>query len=391
MSVPLRIGFVPLIDCAIPVVARVQGYAAEEGLDLTLERECSWAAVRDKLAYGLLDAAHILAGLPIAMTAGFGGVPPVSMVAPMALGLGGNGITVSNALYQRMLAAAPEVMEGPRALTARALKAVIAADQAAGRPPLSFAHVFPVSSHHYELRAWLAAGGIDPDRDVNLATFAPPRMVEGLRMGWIDGYCVGEPWNLRAVDAGQGVVVATKADIWPQSPEKVLGLRADWAAAQEDTVAALIRAFVRAAAWCDVPENRAELATLLAEPRYVGGSVEILQAALGGRPVFRAGAPPEALPDRHVFHRWQATFPWLHQGDWLVGQMRRWGHLPEDVDGPAVVRSVYRPDLYRRALAASGHPLPALDTLDDSASPVPYEVPAIDGGVVTVGPHGSPD
>jgi NitT/TauT family transport system ATP-binding protein/nitrate/nitrite transport system substrate-binding protein len=382
----LRIGFVPLVDCAVPVVAQVLGLARAEGLDLRLEREASWAAVRDKLAYGLLDGAHILAGLPLAATAGAAGLPPVPMIAPMALGLGGNGITVSNALYQRMLAADPEAMAGPRSASARALGAVIAADRAAGRAPLSLAHVFPFSSHHFELRRWLAAGGIDPDRDVNLATFAPPRMVEGLRMGWIDGYCVGEPWNLRAVAAGHGAIVATKADIWPQSPEKVLGLRADWAAENGAVVAALIRALVRAAAWCDAPENRGELATLLAEPRFVGGSVDLLRAALGGRPVFRPGSAPEDLPHRHVFFRWQATFPWLSQGDWLTGEMTRWGYWPQGVDAAAVVRKVYRPDLYRAAVAPLGLALPEADALATAGRCEPYEVPAAGGGHVTVGP-----
>ncbi|HSK38218.1 MAG TPA: CmpA/NrtA family ABC transporter substrate-binding protein, partial [Arenibaculum sp.] len=362
MPTPVRLGFVPLVDCAIPVVALELGFARGEGLDLKLEREASWAAMRDKLAYGVLDAAHMLAGLPLAATLGIGGAPPVPMWAPMALGLGGNAITVSTALYQRMVEADPEAMRGPRSGSARALARVVRDHLAAGRPPLSFASVFPVSSHNYELRYWLASAGIDPDRDVNLGVVAPSRMVENLGMGWIDGYCVGEPWNLRAVQTGKGVVVATKADIWPNSPEKVLGLRASWAGDNAGTVAALVRALVRAAQWADDPGNRAELATMLAAGRYVGVPTGILRMALEGRPVLRPGAAPEHLPDLHVFYRWQATFPWTSHAVWLLTQMVRWGQLTPDVDFAAAAARVYRPDIYRAAVAPLGIDVPAEDT-----------------------------
>ncbi|MEQ5777340.1 ABC transporter substrate-binding protein [Thalassospira sp. NFXS8] len=357
----VRLGFVPLIDCALPVVARAKGFAEDENIDLVLVREMSWAAMRDKLSYGLFDAAHLLAGIPLAARLGLGGMPSQNLVVPMALGRGGNAITVSTRLYQRMLEADPAAMRGPRGLSARALKKVIDGDRAAGRPVLSFATVFPFSSHNYELRYWMAAAGIDPDNDVNIGVIAPPRMFDSLRNGWVDGYCVGEPWNQRAVFHGDGVIVALKDDIWARSPEKVLGVREDWAQANAETLDALVRALVRAAEWADQAENRTELAQLLSEEHYVGASFDILRASLQGRPVLKPGDDPVDAPDRHVFYRYTATFPWLSQGVWVGRQMQRWGQVGRQVNFNDVVRDVYRPDIYRRAVASLDVALPAED------------------------------
>ena len=357
----VRLGFVPLIDCALPVVARAKGFAEDENIDLVLVREMSWAAMRDKLSYGLFDAAHLLAGIPLAARLGLGGMPSQNLVVPMALGRGGNAITVSTRLYQRMLEADPAAMRGPRGLSARALKKVIDGDRAAGRPVLSFATVFPFSSHNYELRYWMAAAGIDPDNDVNIGVIAPPRMFDSLRNGWVDGYCVGEPWNQRAVFHGDGVIVALKDDIWARSPEKVLGVREDWAQANAETLDALVRALVRSAEWADQAENRTELAQLLSEEHYVGASFDILRASLQGRPVLKPGDDPVDAPDRHVFYRYTATFPWLSQGVWVGRQMQRWGQVGHQVNFNDVVRDVYRPDIYRRAVASLDVALPAED------------------------------
>lgn len=351
MANKVRLGFVPLVDCAIPVVARAMGFAAQEDIELELVREMSWAAIRDKLSFGMFDAAHLLAGIPIAARLGLGGLPVQNIVVPMALGRGGNAITVSTQLYQRMLEADPNAMLGPRGRSARALKKVIDEDKVEGRPIRSFATVFPFSSHNYELRYWMAAAGIDPDMDVNIGVIAPPRMFDSLRNGWVDGYCVGEPWNQRAVFHGDGVIVALKDDIWSRSPEKVLGLREDWAQGNPELVSALVRALVRAAEWADQPGNRVELAHMLSEEANVGAPFEVLKASLGGKPVLRPGEPPVDLPDRHVFYRYTATFPWLSQGIWLGEQMKRWRQIPEDADLKAVIRDVYRPDLYRTAVA----------------------------------------
>lgn len=362
----VRVGFIPLVDCAVPVVAAERGFAAAEGLDLHLSREASWAAVRDKVAFGGLDCAHMLAGMPIAATLGIGQVT-VPMVAPLALGLGGNAITVSADLHEAMRRADPEAMAGPPGHAARALKAVIAARRARGLDPLVFAMVFPVSSHNYELRCWMAAAGIDPDADVQLVVVPPPRMVEALEAGRIAGFCVGEPWNQVAVDMGLGRIVATKADIWPASPEKVLGLRADWAAANPGTVAALVRACVRAAVWADRPENRAELAELLAEDRFVGAPARLIAAAVA---------------DSHVFHRSAATFPWVSQADWVIAQMRRWGQLSPGMPSDSCAARVFRPDLYRAALAGTGLPVPRHDRKEEGAHAHGYTVEGTGGEAI---------
>lgn len=276
----VKLGFAPLVDCAVPVVAAERGFAAAEGLDLVLERAPSWAALRDKLAFGLVDGAHILAPLALAIHQGIAGVPATPMLVPLSLGMANNAITLSVALHERMQAAAPAVMEGPAALRALALRPLIDADRAAGRPPLSFATVFPFSCHHYELLKWLADGGIDGRSEVNIGVITPPRMVESLASGWIDGYCAGEPWNQRAVQRGVGRVVVTKADIRPGGLEKVLGMRADWAVAHPARAAALIRALVKAADWCRAPGNREDLARLLAEARHVGLPADLIEPTL---------------------------------------------------------------------------------------------------------------
>ncbi|HAI31627.1 MAG TPA: nitrate transporter [Thalassospira sp.] len=371
MANKVRLGFVPLVDCAIPVVARAMGFAQQEDIDLELVREMSWAAIRDKLSFGMFEAAHLLAGIPIAARLGLGGLPVQNIVVPMALGRGGNAITVSTQLYQRMLEADPNAMLGPRGRSARALKKVIDEDKAEGRPILSFATVFPFSSHNYELRYWMAAAGIDPDMDVNIGVIAPPRMFDSLRNGWVDGYCVGEPWNQRAVFHGDGVIVALKDDIWSRSPEKVLGLREDWAQSNPELVSALVRALVRAAESADQPGNRVELAHILSEEANVGAPFEVLKASLSGKPVLRPGEPPIDLPDRHVFYRYTATFPWLSQGCWIGEQMKRWRQIPQDTDLKAVIPDVFRPDLYRIAVAGLDVLVPQDDWRVEGAADAP--------------------
>lgn len=372
----VTLGFVPLVDSAILVAAREKGFAEAEGLDLALRREVSWAAIRDKVGVGVLHGAHMLAGIPLAVRLGFAGAAQ-AMIAPMALGLGGNAIVVSNTLYERMVKADPEAMAGPPALSARALKRVLAADHYRGCPPPSFATVFPFSSHNYELRYWMAAAGIAPDEDINLGIVAPSRMVESLRHGWIDGYCVGEPWGLRAVSQDVGRVVATKADIWPYSPEKVLGLNRAWANDNPDILSRLIRSLVAAASWADAPGNRPELADLLALPDYIGAAPSILRKALTGQ----ASA---GLPDRHVFFRFAATYPWPAQALWLLTQMKRWGQIVGPLDMQATARAVYRPELYREALADRNTPLPEDDFGVFGLHDAPHEIAATGGGTLTL-------
>lgn len=346
----VRCGFIPLVDCALPVIAREQGFARAEGLDLVLERDVSWANIRDKVNLGHLDCAHMLAAMPIAATLGIAQVR-VPVIAPFALGFNGNAITVSRSLFARMAAMGP-VPDGDPAAMAAALARVIADMRAAGDEPLTFGMVFPFSCHNYELRYWLAAGGIDPDRDIRLVVIPPPLIVDSLRAGHIQGFCVGEPWNSLAVDAGLGRIVATKSQIWRLSPEKVLGLREEWADAHGDILAALMRALDRAAAWASDASNHESLARILADDRYVGAPAAMIARILAGDLSLDADGTRVSLPDYILFRRAGNSLPSRAQALWLYSQMVRWGQIEPSPQAEALVARVFRPDLAESASSA---------------------------------------
>ena len=353
------VGFIPLLDCASLAVAAERGFAAEEGLDLRLVRETSWANIRDRVIVGHFDAAHMLAPMTIASTLGIGHVK-AAFIAPISLGLGGNAITVSLSLWEEM------AHEGATAgsftpAQGAALKRVIAARGRAGHEPLTFGMVYPFSCHNYELRYWLAAAGIDPDRDVRLVVIPPPFLADALREGQIDGFCVGEPWNSVAVDAGIGVIVTPTTALWPLSPDKVLGCRTEWAERYPEQLSGLVRALYRAAAWTGLPRNHAEVAQLLADPRYVGVSAGLLHRALAGRLALQPGADPASLTNFFVPANHQATFPWVSHALWLYTQMVRWRQVEFSFEHVAAVRKTYRPDLYRTALARLDADIPQAD------------------------------
>ncbi|HYG87755.1 MAG TPA: CmpA/NrtA family ABC transporter substrate-binding protein [Azospirillum sp.] len=366
----LTLGFVPLTDCAPLVIAQEKGFFRRQGLGVTLSREPSWANIRDKVSVGVLDGAQMLAGMALAATAGVGAFD-VPMVTACSLDLGGNAITVSENLWQRMAAADPDAM-AERPLTARALKRVIEDDKAAGRPKLSFGIVFATASHNYQLRLWLASAGIDPDADVRLAVVPPPHMVAGLKDGALDGYCVGEPWNSQAVHEGLGRVLISAHELWNNGPEKVLGVTAAWAAAHPRTHRALVRALIQAARWLEEPGHRLEAAAILAGERYVGAPAEVLARALTGNLVYAAGEAPRAMPDFIVFHRYAATFPWRSHALWTLTQMVRWGQLPATADLEGIAAAVYRSDLYRLAARDLGEPVPLRDHKSEGAHEAPW-------------------
>jgi len=362
----VRAGFIPLIDCAILVVAAEQGFAHAEGVDLQLSREASWSSVRDKLTIGHADCAHLLAGMAIASQLEIGN-PMVKLIAPMSLGLNGNAITVSNALWERMVATGGlGDAVGPAEMGA-ALAHVIAEDRAAGRPPLHFGMVYPYSGHNYELRYWMAAAGIHPDRDIRLAVVPPPYMPDYLRDGYLDGFCVGEPWNSISVAAGLGRIIVPKAWLWRMSPEKVLGVRADWAEANPETLDALIRALVRAAEWADRPENRETLAALLARPDYLDVPAELIARILSGQVPFALGGPSVGIDAHIVFHRGGANFPWRSHAQWIYTQMVRWGQVAASPEAAAAAAASYQPEVYRRALRGTGATVPAANAKVEGA------------------------
>lgn len=342
----LSVGFMPLLDCALLVAAHEKGFAAQQGLRLRLVREVSWANVRDRVAVGHLDAAQMLGPMVLASGLGFwpGGA---RCVAVTALGVGGNAITVSTALWSRMRDAGAQVGARPDR-QARALATVIAARARAGEPPLTLAMVFPFSCHHYQLREWLGMGAIDPERDVRLVVVPPPLLVEAIRTGQVDGFCVGEPWNSLAVEAGLGTIVAVGSEIWPRPPEKVLGLRSDVLQRCPATVDALVRAVVAAADWAGDPCNRWELARWLAQPRYVGAPAAMLQAALDGELVMEPGAPPLRREGFLILNR-DATQPRAEDAVMLLEHMQRCGQVPAvDVAGAA---ASFRADVHAAAMA----------------------------------------
>ncbi|MEO7223100.1 MAG: CmpA/NrtA family ABC transporter substrate-binding protein [Devosia sp.] len=336
-------GFMPLTDSLLLVVARERGFTGAEGVDLTLTRESSWANIRDRVAVGQFDVAHMLAPMPIAAALG---LTPIAgpLVAPMALGLGGNAVTVSPALWQRMKAAgAPDdLAPGP---VGKALAAVIEGTETRPR----FAVVHPHSGHNYELRYWLAASGIDPDRAVEIVVLPPPLMPDAMRTDGIDGYCVGEPWNSVAVATGVGRIATVKAAIWPRSPEKVLGATERWAEDSPEALSALLRGLYHASAWCADPANHAEMAMLLAQQDYLSVPAEIIGRALSGR-IVTGGNERVTVPEFFVPQAHHATYPHPAHGLWLYSQMVRWGDVQHTEANAALARNAFRPDLYKQAL-----------------------------------------
>jgi NitT/TauT family transport system ATP-binding protein/nitrate/nitrite transport system substrate-binding protein len=324
------LGFIPLNDAATLIVAHERGLFAAEGLNVELSRDVSWATVRDKIAFGALDGAHMLAPLALAMTLGVAGAgaEPVPVIAPFAMALNGPTITLASRL-------AVVAGDGRRA---DGLARLIARRRQEGASPITLAVVFPFSTHNYLLRDWLAAAGIDPDRDVRLTVAPPPRMNELLAGGVVEGFCVTEPWGSAAAAVGSGRIVARGADLWPRTPDKVFAVTKAWAAERPNELQALLRAMLRAAAWADDAENRAELAAMLAQPRYVGADVAVIEAS---------------LPDV-IFAADGATAPQPLHAAWLLTQMARWSQIVDEVNIAAAARGVYRPELHAAARAALG-------------------------------------
>ena len=349
MTGPLQIGFIPLVDAAALIVAVDKGFAAAEGLDVTLVREVSWSNVRDKLNIGLFDAAHLLAPVAIASSLGLGHVK-VPIAAPFNLGINGNAITVSPALYAALM---DEIEGGDRydpMATAKALARVVARRRKAGAELLTFGMTFPFSTHNYQLRFWMGAAGVDPDEDVRLVVLPPPYMADSLKSGHVDAFCVGAPWNSIAVDLGVGHILHFVSDILVRAAEKVLAVRRSWADRNPDIVAALVRANAKAAEFIEHPQNRAEAARILAQPGRIGVDPEVIQRTLDGRlKISPDGTMRES--DRYLLvGREGAARPDPVQAAWLYAQMVRWGQTAMSADALKIAMGVFRPDLYDAAL-----------------------------------------
>ena len=360
----LTFGFIKLTDMAPLAVAYELGYFEEEGLYVTLEPQANWKVLLDGVIDGQLDGAHMLAGQPLAATIGYG--TEAHIVTPFSMDLNGNGITVSNEVWEMMRPHIPSMADGrpQHPISAEALVPVVEQFRDEGKP-FNMGMVFPVSTHNYELRYWLAAGGLHPgfyspdnttgqiDADVFLSVTPPPQMPATLEAGTIHGYCVGEPWNQQAVFKGIGVPVITDYEIWQNNPEKVFGMTAAFVEENPTTAILVTKALIRAAIWLDENDNanREEAVEILSRPNYVGADAEVIAASMTGTFEYEPGDVRE-VPDFNVFFRYYATYPYYSDAIWYLTQMRRWGQIAEaksDDWFAEVAASVYRPDIYMQA------------------------------------------
>jgi len=363
----LRLGFIKLTDCAPLIIARELGYFEEEGLYVNVEAQANWKILLDRVISGELDGAHMLAGQPIGATIGFG--TQAHVITAFNMDLNGNAATVSNEIWQKMKPRVPIGSDGKpvHPVHAEALKPIVDQYKASGTP-FKMAMVFPVSTHNYELRYWLAAAGISPgyylskdgqvdatgttDADVLLSVTPPPQMPATLSQGTIQGYCVGEPWNQQAVFMGIGVPVITDYEIWKNNPEKVFGVSAAWAEKNPNTHLAMLKALIRAGKWLDeTPENRKRAAQILSRSEYVGADEPVIANSMTGTFEFEKG-DKRSMPDFNVFFRYNATYPHYSDCVWYLTQMRRWGQITErkpDSWYHETARKVYKPEIYRQA------------------------------------------
>ncbi len=388
----LKFGFIKLTDMAPLAIAYEKGYFEDEGLFVKLEAQANWKVLLDGVIDGQLDGAHMLAGQPLAATIGFG--TKAHIVTPFSMDLNGNGITVSNTVWEEMKKHIPHAGGKPvHPIKADALKPVVESYKDKGKA-FKMGMVFPVSTHNYELRYWLAAGGLNPgyyapskgdikgqlQADVQLSVTPPPQMPATMEAGTIDGYCVGEPWNQQAVFKGIGVPVITDYEIWKDNPEKVFGMTDEFTKKYPNTTVRIVKAMIRAAKWLDEDnnKNRMEAVKILAQPNYVGADAEVIANSMTGTFEYEKGDKRE-VPDFNVFFRYNATYPYYSDAVWYLTQMRRWGQIDEKKDDSwysDIAKKVYKPALYKIAaeeLIAEGKMKP--DEFPDFANETGYKPP----------------
>jgi len=358
----LKFGFIKLTDMAPLAIAYEKGFFEDEGLYVTLEPQANWKVLLDRVIDGELDGAHMLAGQPLGATIGFG--TQADIITAFSMDLNGNAITVSNKVWGEMKKHIPHENGKPvHPIKADALKPVIEKYKDEGKP-FNMGMVFPVSTHNYELRYWLAAGGIHPGfyaphkgdtsgqikADTFLSVTPPPQMPSTMEAGTIEGYCVGEPWNQQAVFKGIGVPVVTDYEIWKNNPEKVFGVSSTWAKKNPNTHIKVVKALIRAAEWLDAEnnKNRPEAVKILAKSQYVGADYEVIANSMTGTFEYEKG-DKRSVPDFNVFYRHNATYPYYSDAIWYLTQMRRWGQIADkksDTWFKDIAKKVYRPDIY---------------------------------------------
>ncbi|WP_223295061.1 CmpA/NrtA family ABC transporter substrate-binding protein [Marinomonas mediterranea] len=362
----LKFGFIKLTDMAPLAIAYENGYFEDEGLYVTLEAQANWKVLLDRVIDGQLDGAHMLAGQPLGATIGFG--TQAHIITAFSMDLNGNGITVSNDIWAQMKPNIPKDADGKpvHPISASALKPVVESFKDEGKP-FNMGMVFPVSTHNYELRYWLAAGGIHPGyyapkkgdisgqigADALLSVTPPPQMPATMEAGTIYGYCVGEPWNQQAVFKGIGVPVITDYEIWKDNPEKVFGVSNEWADEYPNTHLRVVKAMIRAAKWLDENNNanRPEAVEILSRSEYVGADYDVIANSMTGTFEYEKGDKRE-VPDFNVFFRYNATYPYYSDAIWYLTQMRRWGQIADNKPDSwfmDTAKKVYRPDIYATA------------------------------------------
>lgn len=362
----LTFGFIKLTDMAALAVAYEKHYFEDEGLYVSLQSQANWKVLLDRVIDGELDGAHMLAGQPIGATIGIG--TKADIITAFSMDLNGNAITVSNDVWQKMKPSLAKDADGKivHPIKADSLKPVIQQYNSEGKP-FKMGMVFPVSTHNYELRYWLAAGGINPgfyapdkgdnsgtlQADALLSVTPPPQMPATMEAGTIHGYSVGEPWNQQAVFKGIGVPVVTDYEIWQNNPEKVFGVSKQWAEKYPNTHLRVVRAMIRAAYWLDEEnnKNRHEAVSILARSEYVGADKAVIANSMTGTFEYEKGDKRD-IPDFNVFFRHNATYPYYSDAVWTLTQMRRWGQISEykpDSWYMDIAKKVYRPDIYKQA------------------------------------------
>ena len=334
-KINLEIGFIPLTDCAPLVVAQEKGFFEEQGLaKVNLVREPSWKAISEGIEDQSLDAAQMVAGMPLAMTLGTNKKQSLPIVTALVLSRNGNAITLNRSFLDRGVTSLSD-LKADLQLTPDKIH--------------SFGMVHPASMHNLMLRYWLASGGIDPDEDINLIRIPPPQMIANLKAGNIDGYCVGEPWNSRAISAELGYAIATDLDIWPGHPEKVLGVREDWVQKYPKTHLALVKALLKASEYCDDRRNREEIAQLLSQAQYLGTDIDNIRPGFIDAYNLGIGEEPEQLLRYNQFFIEQSTCPGRMEALWILTQLARWGYTPFPRNWIEILDRVRRPDLYSEA------------------------------------------
>jgi len=343
----MRFGIIALTDCSSVVMAHELGLFKKHGIESTISKEASWAVIRDRLTLGENQAIHILLGIPYASTMGLQGSPVKPMVIPMYLNRNGQAITLNKALLDKGVK------------TPQQLKPVVMEAKAKGSP-LTFAMTYPPGTHAMWIRYWLASGGINPDKDATLITIPPAQMVANMKVGKMDGYCVGEPWGARAIADGIGFTAITTQQIWKDHPEKVLGFTEEFATKNPKTVKAVMLAVLEASQWNDKLENRPRMAEVVGQPQYVNAAKEIILGRMLGDYDYGDGRKEK---DKYymTFYDRYTNFPQKSHGVWWLTQFRRWGMVKEAPDYKGIVDRVHRVDIYREVAKEMGIEAPRED------------------------------